>query len=73
MLRPRRTDREHTPSRRSIRNPCLVVAVSGTRRGSRGRHSLGEEVGAAVALKPDASATPEEPRAFARDKIAVAR
>jgi len=33
--------------------------------------SLGEEVGAAVALKPDASATPEELRAFARDKIAA--
>ena len=29
------------------------------------------EVGAAVALKPDASATPEELRAFARDKIAA--
>ena len=28
---------------------------------------LGEEVGAAVALKPGASATPEELRAFARD------
>jgi long-chain acyl-CoA synthetase len=33
--------------------------------------SLGEEVGAAVTLKPDASATPEELRAFARDKIAA--
>ncbi|HEY2268018.1 MAG TPA: long-chain fatty acid--CoA ligase, partial [Streptosporangiaceae bacterium] len=33
--------------------------------------SLGEEVGAAVALKPDASATPDELRAFARDKIAA--
>ena len=33
--------------------------------------NLGEEVGAAVALKPDASATPEELRAFARDKIAA--
>ena len=32
---------------------------------------LGEEVGAAVALKPDASATPEELRAFARDKVAA--
>ena len=32
---------------------------------------LGEEVGAAVALKPDASATPEELRAFARDQIAA--
>ena len=28
-------------------------------------------IGAAVALKPDASATPEELRAFARDKIAA--
>ena len=33
--------------------------------------NLGEEVGAAVALKPDASATPEELRAFARAKIAA--
>jgi long-chain acyl-CoA synthetase len=33
--------------------------------------NLGEEVGAAVALKPDASVTPEELRAFARDKIAA--
>jgi long-chain acyl-CoA synthetase len=32
---------------------------------------LGEEVGAAVALKPDATATPEELRAFARDKVAA--
>jgi long-chain acyl-CoA synthetase len=32
---------------------------------------LGEEVGAAVALKPGASATPEELRAFARDKVAA--
>jgi long-chain acyl-CoA synthetase len=33
--------------------------------------SLGEEVGAAVALKPGASATPEELRAFARDRVAA--
>ena len=32
---------------------------------------LGEEVGAAVALKPGATATPEELRAFARDKVAA--
>jgi long-chain acyl-CoA synthetase len=32
---------------------------------------LGEEIGAAVALKPGASATPEELRAFARDKVAA--
>ncbi len=32
---------------------------------------LGEEVGAAVALKPGASATPEELRTFARDKVAA--
>jgi long-chain acyl-CoA synthetase len=32
---------------------------------------LGEEVGAAVALKPGASATPDELRAFARDKMAA--
>ena len=32
---------------------------------------LGEEVGAAVALKPGASATPEELREFARDKMAA--
>jgi long-chain acyl-CoA synthetase len=32
---------------------------------------LGEEVGAAVALKPGASATPEELRAFARDRVAA--
>ena len=32
---------------------------------------LGEEVAAAVALKPDATATPEELRAFARDKMAA--
>ncbi len=32
---------------------------------------LGEEVGAAVALKPDATATPDELRAFARDKVAA--
>jgi long-chain acyl-CoA synthetase len=32
---------------------------------------LGEEVGAAVALKPGASATPDELRAFARDKVAA--
>ncbi len=32
---------------------------------------LGEEVGAAVALKPDATATPEELRAFVRDKVAA--
>ena len=31
---------------------------------------LGEEVGAAVALKPGASATPGELRAFARDRMA---
>jgi long-chain acyl-CoA synthetase len=32
---------------------------------------LGEEVGAAVALKPGASATPEELRAFARERMAA--
>jgi len=32
---------------------------------------LGEEVGAAVALKPDASATPSELREFAKDKVAA--
>jgi len=32
---------------------------------------LGEEVGAAVALKPDASATPGELREFARDRVAA--
>jgi long-chain acyl-CoA synthetase len=32
---------------------------------------LGEEVGAAVALKPGASATPEDLRAFARDRVAA--
>ena len=32
---------------------------------------LGEEVAAAVALKPGATATPEELRAFARDKVAA--
>jgi long-chain acyl-CoA synthetase len=32
---------------------------------------LGEEVGAAVALKPGASATPDELRAFARDRVAA--
>jgi long-chain acyl-CoA synthetase len=33
--------------------------------------SLGEEVGAAVALKPDASATPEELRLWARERVAA--
>ncbi|HXO24470.1 MAG TPA: long-chain fatty acid--CoA ligase [Streptosporangiaceae bacterium] len=33
--------------------------------------NLGEEVGAAVALKPGASATPDELRAFARDRVAA--
>ncbi|HEY6312637.1 MAG TPA: long-chain fatty acid--CoA ligase [Streptosporangiaceae bacterium] len=32
---------------------------------------LGEEVGAAVALKPGASATPDELRAFARERVAA--
>jgi long-chain acyl-CoA synthetase len=32
---------------------------------------LGEEIGAAVTLKPGASTTPEELRAFARDKVAA--
>jgi long-chain acyl-CoA synthetase len=32
---------------------------------------LGEEVGAAVALKPGGGATPEELRAFARDRVAA--
>ena len=32
---------------------------------------LGEEVGAAVALKPDATATAEELRSFAKDKVAA--
>ncbi|MDQ2816160.1 MAG: long-chain fatty acid--CoA ligase [Actinomycetota bacterium] len=42
------------------------VAVIGIRHAE-----LGEEVGAAVALKPDATATPEELRAFAKDKVAA--
>jgi long-chain acyl-CoA synthetase len=33
--------------------------------------SLGEEVGAAVAVKPGASATPEELKAFVRDRVAA--
>ena len=33
--------------------------------------SLGEEVGAAVALKPGAAATPEELRAFAKERVAA--
>ena len=33
--------------------------------------SLGEEVGAAVALKPGASATTDELRGFARDRVAA--
>jgi long-chain acyl-CoA synthetase len=33
--------------------------------------SLGEEVGAAVALKPGASATPEELQAFAKERVAA--
>src|SRR6202451_835739 len=33
--------------------------------------SLGEEVGAAVALKPGATATPEELRSWARDRVAA--
>jgi long-chain acyl-CoA synthetase len=33
--------------------------------------TLGEEVGAAVALKPGASATPEELRSWARDRVAA--
>jgi long-chain acyl-CoA synthetase len=33
--------------------------------------SLGEEVGAAVALKPGSSATPDELRAFARERVAA--
>ena len=33
--------------------------------------SLGEEVGAAVALKPGAGATPEELRSWARDRVAA--
>ena len=33
--------------------------------------SLGEEVGAAVALKPGASATPGELREFVRDRVAA--
>jgi long-chain acyl-CoA synthetase len=32
---------------------------------------LGEEVGAAVVLKPGASATPEELRAFAKERVAA--
>ena len=32
---------------------------------------LGEEVGAAVALKPGAEATPDELRAFARNRVAA--
>jgi len=32
---------------------------------------LGEEVGCAVALKPDATATPDELRSFARDRVAA--
>jgi long-chain acyl-CoA synthetase len=33
--------------------------------------SLGEEVGAAIALKPGAEATPEELRAFAKERVAA--
>jgi long-chain acyl-CoA synthetase len=33
--------------------------------------SLGEEVGAAVALKPGATATPDELKAFAKDRVAA--
>ena len=33
--------------------------------------ALGEEIAAAVALKPGASATPEELRAFVRDRVAA--
>jgi long-chain acyl-CoA synthetase len=33
--------------------------------------SLGEEVGAAVALKPGAEATPEELRAFVKERVAA--
>jgi len=33
-------------------------------------NELGEEVGAAVALKPGVTATPAEPRAFAREQMA---
>jgi long-chain acyl-CoA synthetase len=33
--------------------------------------SLGEEVGAAVALKPGASATPQELQAFAKERVAA--
>jgi long-chain acyl-CoA synthetase len=32
---------------------------------------LGEDVGAAVVLKPGATATPEELRAFAKDRVAA--
>jgi long-chain acyl-CoA synthetase len=42
------------------------VAVVGIPHGS-----LGEEVGAAVALKPGASASPDELRAFARERVAA--
>jgi long-chain acyl-CoA synthetase len=42
------------------------VAVVGIPHGD-----LGEEVGAAVALKPDASATVEELRAFAKERVAA--
>src|ERR1035438_8774988 len=35
------------------------------------RVELGEDVGAAVVLKPGASATPEELRAFAKDRVAA--
>ena len=33
--------------------------------------SLGEEVGAAVALKPGATATPDELQAFAKERVAA--
>jgi long-chain acyl-CoA synthetase len=33
--------------------------------------SLGEEVGAAVALKPGATATPDELKAFAKSRVAA--
>ncbi|MBV9381323.1 MAG: long-chain fatty acid--CoA ligase [Streptosporangiaceae bacterium] len=48
-------------------HPCVAeVAVVGIP-----HDSLGEEVGAAVALKPGSSATPDELRAFARDRVAA--
>jgi long-chain acyl-CoA synthetase len=48
-------------------HPCVAeVAVIGIR-----HDSLGEEVGAAVTLRPGAEATPDELRAFAKERVAA--